>query len=233
MANRRYEKRLALNFCHFHARILPRPQKRQKPTIGFQARFFGEGSRTRKFLHDKDLRGEKSRKTEKGLAKVSFFSLETPVFLPKRPKKGPFLLSVRFSGAGQAVFGLDGEELALISGSKLFRAKIEHPLPDPAKRGQNWTFEGLVHFSLRNRGVASLSQFIFHPSFPSLVAIKPLKNAQKPTKARRRDFCGEEFCLTGAGQNSSLVMSGCAVGQRERAGLAPSPPPTRSVLLQV
>ena len=96
-----------------------------------------------------DLRGKKSRKTEKVRAKMVFFSPETPVLLPKRPKKGSFLLSVRFFGAGQAVFGLDGEELALLSGSKLFRAKIENSQPDPSNRGQIWAFEGHVHFSLK------------------------------------------------------------------------------------
>jgi hypothetical protein len=48
-----------------------------------------------------------------------------PVFLPKRPKKGPFLLSVRFFGVAKAVLGLDGEELTQILEHQLY--PVEKP----------------------------------------------------------------------------------------------------------
>jgi hypothetical protein len=62
-------------------------------------------------------------KTGNTRKKMVFFSQATPIFLPKRPQKGPFLLSVRFLIQAQATFGIDGEELALISGITPFWAK--------------------------------------------------------------------------------------------------------------
>ena len=49
-----------------------------------------------------------------------FLGRGPPIFLPKRPKKGPFLLSVRFLEAGLAVLLLDGEEFTQISKNTLF-----------------------------------------------------------------------------------------------------------------
>ena len=43
-----------------------------------------------------DGEAKEPRKTEKVRQKVVFFLLKTLVFLAKRPKKGSFLLSVRF-----------------------------------------------------------------------------------------------------------------------------------------
>jgi hypothetical protein len=40
-------------------------------------------------------------KVEKHDRKMSFFLSGDPAFLPNRPKKGPFLLSVRFLERGQ------------------------------------------------------------------------------------------------------------------------------------
>jgi len=37
-----------------------------------------------------------------------FFRAHPPIFLPKRPKKSSFLLSVRFWRAAQAGLGVDG-----------------------------------------------------------------------------------------------------------------------------
>jgi hypothetical protein len=63
-------------------------------------------------------------KTGKTQNKMILIRRGPPVFLPKRPKKGPFLLSVRFLGVSQAILGLDGEELTQISKNSLFAFKI-------------------------------------------------------------------------------------------------------------
>ena len=88
--SRRYESRLALNFFIVHATILPETVELQKPTVGFQARFLGEGPEPCKLLAFKALQGATTRKTEKTREKMSFFCAATPVFLPKRPVLGSF-----------------------------------------------------------------------------------------------------------------------------------------------
>jgi hypothetical protein len=45
---------------------------------------------------DNDLQIKKPPKREKVQNKVLFFPRQPSVFLPKRPKKGPFWLSVHF-----------------------------------------------------------------------------------------------------------------------------------------
>jgi len=63
---------------------------------------------------------------------VLFPPTETPVFLPKRTKRGHFLLSVRFFWRDGAVLDLDGVPLTEFSEITLFQAqnrKIEMPHP--------------------------------------------------------------------------------------------------------
>ena len=71
--------------------------------------------------------------------KVFFSPAPTPVFLPKRPKTGLFLLSVRFcKGAGGAL-DVDGELLAKVYEIALFRLRNvprgSRPRGVPAKYG--------------------------------------------------------------------------------------------------
>jgi hypothetical protein len=81
-------------------------------------------------------RARKPQKTEKTQNKMLFLRRGPPVFLPKRPKKGPFLLSVRFLEGVHAPYGLDGEELTQISENRHFsgkRAKSPARPPDGAE----------------------------------------------------------------------------------------------------
>jgi hypothetical protein len=73
----------------------------QKPTVGFQARFFGERANPRKILSLNGFRGQKSQKHEKTRKKMVFLKRGPPVFLPNAPKNGSLFLSVRFIGRGQ------------------------------------------------------------------------------------------------------------------------------------
>jgi len=50
-----------------------------------------------------------TQKHEKVQNKMVFFAPTPPVFLPKRPKKGPFFLSVRFCEDAKGQLSLDGE----------------------------------------------------------------------------------------------------------------------------
>ena len=59
-------------------------------------------------------------KTGNTRKKMVFFSQATPIFLPKRPQKGPFFAVSTFLIQALAIFGIDGEELALISGIRPF-----------------------------------------------------------------------------------------------------------------
>jgi len=52
---------------------------------------------------------KKAPKHEKGQNKMLFVSLQPSVFLPKRPKKDPFFLSVRFCDDGKGRLSVDGE----------------------------------------------------------------------------------------------------------------------------
>jgi hypothetical protein len=80
-----------LNHFDVHAAILPEIVELQKPTVGFQARFLGEGPEPCKLLAFKALQGATTRKTEKTREKMSFFPRAPRVFLPNRPVLGPFL----------------------------------------------------------------------------------------------------------------------------------------------
>jgi hypothetical protein len=66
----------------------------------------------------------KPLKREKWQNKVLFLWRQPLDFLPKRPKNGSFLLSVRFFGRSHLVFDLDGEEFIWMSPNALFWAKI-------------------------------------------------------------------------------------------------------------
>jgi hypothetical protein len=92
----RHDNRPALNFFNVHAAILSESAKTQKPTIGFSARFFLVRSNRWKILSLNVLCGTKFPKTEKTQKKMPFSMRGPPIFLPNRPQKGPFLLSVRF-----------------------------------------------------------------------------------------------------------------------------------------
>jgi hypothetical protein len=70
---------------------LPEPARNQKPTVGFQARFFWEQPARRKFPAINGLQVQKSPKTEKTRKKMSFFSRRPPDFLPNGVILGPFL----------------------------------------------------------------------------------------------------------------------------------------------
>jgi hypothetical protein len=100
----RHAPGLALNFFNVHAARLPETLETQKPTVGFLARFFWEGSNRRNSLSFKLLRGIKSQTIAKTRKKVSFFRAAPAVFLPNRPKKGRFSLSVRFLERGHDRF---------------------------------------------------------------------------------------------------------------------------------
>jgi hypothetical protein len=67
---------------HFHALNLPELPKKQKPTVGFQARFFLERPDRWRLLRINGLQREKSRKSEKTRNKMSFCVPGPPVFLP-------------------------------------------------------------------------------------------------------------------------------------------------------
>jgi hypothetical protein len=66
------------------AMIVAQAGKEQKPTVGFSARFFWEGSDRRLPLRRSGLRSKKSHKREKTRNKVLNISGETPDLLPKR-----------------------------------------------------------------------------------------------------------------------------------------------------
>jgi hypothetical protein len=91
------------------AMIVSQLPKIKKPPGGFQARFFWEPSGICKTLSDNNMQNKKTQKREKVQNKMLFFRAHPPVSLPKRPKTGPFLLSVRFSKAAEALLGIDGE----------------------------------------------------------------------------------------------------------------------------
>jgi hypothetical protein len=55
-SSRRYKTRLALNDFNFHAGMLRKPAKTEKPTVGFQARFFWNGFKQRKSMAINGLR---------------------------------------------------------------------------------------------------------------------------------------------------------------------------------
>jgi hypothetical protein len=81
--------------CHFdiHTAIMAYPGAKQKPSIGFQARFFLEGLDRRLSLIRNCLRRKKSQKTGKTRKKVQNNFGGTPFFLQNdldfRPKTGP------------------------------------------------------------------------------------------------------------------------------------------------
>jgi len=56
-----------------------------------------------------------------------FSPRQTPVFLLKRPKSGPFFLSVRFYEGGKDPVAIDGEPLARFFKMTLFLVKIIAP----------------------------------------------------------------------------------------------------------
>jgi hypothetical protein len=89
-ARRRRENRLALNFFNVHATIMSQLSKNQKPTVGFQARFFLEGSEPCKFLIINGVRDNRPRKSEKTRPQTSFFPARPPRFSAKTPKKRAF-----------------------------------------------------------------------------------------------------------------------------------------------
>jgi hypothetical protein len=68
------------------ALIVAQAGKKQKPTVGFSARFFLEGLDRRLWLKDSSLRRNKSQKREKTRKKVSNISAGTPDLLPKRAR---------------------------------------------------------------------------------------------------------------------------------------------------
>jgi hypothetical protein len=70
---------------------MPQLPKGRKPTVGFLARFFSEGSFRWKILPVKGLQNRKPRKSEKTPAKMSFSLAGTPVFLLNSLISGPFL----------------------------------------------------------------------------------------------------------------------------------------------
>jgi len=53
-----------------------------------------------------------------------FFLGETPIFLPKLPKKGLFLLSVRFYKVVKGRLGVDGEKLTKNSETTPFPLRL-------------------------------------------------------------------------------------------------------------
>jgi hypothetical protein len=63
----------ALNFFNVHATIMSPLPKSQNPTVGFQARFFLEGSHRWQWLGINGLQGKKSQKTEKTRKQMIFF----------------------------------------------------------------------------------------------------------------------------------------------------------------
>jgi hypothetical protein len=54
------------------------------------------------------------QKREKVQNKMSFFRVHPPVFLPKRSKRGLFLLSVRICAGGKGWLAIDGEQLTKV-----------------------------------------------------------------------------------------------------------------------
>jgi hypothetical protein len=68
-----------------HAAIMAHPGANRKPSIGFQARFFLEGSDRRLSLKGNGLHRKKSQKTGKMQKKVQNNFRGTPVFLQKAP----------------------------------------------------------------------------------------------------------------------------------------------------
>ena len=99
--NLHHEIRLALNCFNIHAAILPEAVELQKPTVGFSARFFLEGSHRWNILSYNLLRGIKSPKIEKTRKKVSFFWSGPPVFLPNGPQKSLFFAVSTFCERGR------------------------------------------------------------------------------------------------------------------------------------
>ncbi len=83
-----------------------------------------------------------------------FFSWpKTPVFLPKRPKNGLFLLSVRFLEGVGGPLGIDGKELTKVSETALFWEKIGFA-KEAQRAGQ--THQNCDAYSLRLWALASL-----------------------------------------------------------------------------
>jgi len=71
-------------------------------------------------LQHNDLGQQQYQKTEKTVHKASNIFPQTPILLPKRPKKGLFFLSVLSHVAPGAFLFFAAEEVALILRNRVF-----------------------------------------------------------------------------------------------------------------
>jgi hypothetical protein len=79
---RRYDHSLFLTVFNIHAAMLPKSDQRQKPTVGFQARFFSKVPRRANSRPARTCKGTIHEKVKTGEKKCRFFA-RTPYFSAK------------------------------------------------------------------------------------------------------------------------------------------------------